>query len=382
MAFNGAGTFNRIYNWVNDKNNGINITASRTDTEDDGFATGLSTCITKDGQTTISANIPMNTHKFTGLTTGSAATDSCTLGQAQTNTAGFVAAGGTADAITAAYSPALSSLTDGIILRVRAGAANATTTPTFSPSSLTAHTITKNGNQALVAGDIFGSGHELLLQYNLAGTRWELLNPAVNATTFLTSATAASTYAPLASPTFTGTPSLPTGSTAVTQTAGNSSTKLATTAFVTTAPTINQPNLVGTTTNDSAASGSVGEFVSSTVSSGSAVSLTSATSANVTSISLTAGDWDVWGSEVLTNTGAGSSNQEIAGISTTSATLPTPPVGYALLQGTVGSAGIVSLNIPTQRISIASTTTVYLVANVTFTGSFTAYGYINARRKR
>ena len=40
------------------------------------------------------------------------------------------------------------------------------------------------------------------------------------------------TRAPLASPTFTGTPSLPTGTTAVTQTVGDNTTKLATTAFV------------------------------------------------------------------------------------------------------------------------------------------------------
>jgi hypothetical protein len=52
---------------------------------------------------------------------------------------------------------------------------------------------------------------------------------------YLTTATAASTYAPLASPTFSGTPSLPTGTTGVTQSAGNSSTALATTAFVTAA---------------------------------------------------------------------------------------------------------------------------------------------------
>lgn len=43
--------------------------------------------------------------------------------------------------------------------------------------------------------------------------------------------------AALASPTFTGTPSLPTGTTGVTQTAGDSSTKLATTAYVMTAVT-------------------------------------------------------------------------------------------------------------------------------------------------
>ena len=38
--------------------------------------------------------------------------------------------------------------------------------------------------------------------------------------------------ASIASPTFTGTPTLPTGAIAVTQTAGNSSTSIATTAFV------------------------------------------------------------------------------------------------------------------------------------------------------
>ena len=45
-------------------------------------------------------------------------------------------------------------------------------------------------------------------------------------------ATAISTKSDLSSPTFTGTPSLPTGTTGVTQTATNSSTLMATTAFV------------------------------------------------------------------------------------------------------------------------------------------------------
>ena len=45
--------------------------------------------------------------------------------------------------------------------------------------------------------------------------------------------TALALKAPLASPTFTGTPTLPTGTIATTQSAGNSSTAVATTAFVT-----------------------------------------------------------------------------------------------------------------------------------------------------
>ena len=60
-------------------------------------------------------------------------------------------------------------------------------------------------------------------------------------TEFNNIATAVATKADVNSPTFTGTPSLPTGTTAVTQTAGNSSTFLATTAFVQTALQIIYP---------------------------------------------------------------------------------------------------------------------------------------------
>lgn len=53
-----------------------------------------------------------------------------------------------------------------------------------------------------------------------------------------------SAFAPIASPTFTGTPSLPTGTTGTTQSAGDSSTKLATTAFVATR-VVGVPTVVG-----------------------------------------------------------------------------------------------------------------------------------------
>jgi hypothetical protein len=178
MAFNGSGLFVRLYNWVNDANAAIDITASRVDAEDDGFATGLSNCITKDGQQTITANIPFNSKKITGLGAGTLATDAAQVAQAQSGQLNWVAAGGTADALTATFSPVHTALSDGLICYVRAAHANATTTPTFSADTLTAHTITKNGNQALVAGDIYGAGHEIILRYNSTNTVWELMNPA------------------------------------------------------------------------------------------------------------------------------------------------------------------------------------------------------------
>lgn len=91
----------------------------------------------------------------------------------------WIAAGGTADAITATYSPPVKVLVDGMLLGFRATAANATTTPTFAPNGLTARTIVKRGGGALVAGDIPGNLSECVVRYNLANTRWELINPAM-----------------------------------------------------------------------------------------------------------------------------------------------------------------------------------------------------------
>lgn len=90
----------------------------------------------------------------------------------------WIVAAGTADAITATYSPVIAALVDGQFCQFRATAANATTTPTFAPNGLTAQTITKKGGVALAAGDIPGNLAEVILRYNLANTRWELLNPA------------------------------------------------------------------------------------------------------------------------------------------------------------------------------------------------------------
>lgn len=142
----------------------------------------------------------------------------------------------------------------------------------------------------------------------------------------------------------------------------------------------------GTGTNDSAAAGIVGEIIESTVLVGSVVALTTATSANVTSISLTAGDWDVWGN-VWFNPAATTSITRMQGaINTTSATLPTAPgagARFAHSQAALVPNAQIGYPVGQLRISLSGTTTVYLVAEATFTVStLGAYGYIGARRVR
>jgi hypothetical protein len=69
MAYNGAGLFSRLYSWVNDAANGINIRADRMDQEMDGFAQGLSNCITRDGQGKPSSAIDWNNQDLTNVRT-------------------------------------------------------------------------------------------------------------------------------------------------------------------------------------------------------------------------------------------------------------------------------------------------------------------------
>jgi hypothetical protein len=84
MAFNGSGTFVRLYSWANDKIALIKIRADRMDNEMNGFATGLSNCITRDGQSPATGNIPMGGNKITGLGTGTSSTDAATVAQINT----------------------------------------------------------------------------------------------------------------------------------------------------------------------------------------------------------------------------------------------------------------------------------------------------------
>lgn len=95
------------------------------------------------------------------------------------------AAGGTADALTGTFTPAVAALTNGMVLYVRAGSANATATPTFTPYGgvIAAKTVVKGNNIALVAGDIAGAGHWLALQYDATLDKFVLLNPATGIST-------------------------------------------------------------------------------------------------------------------------------------------------------------------------------------------------------
>lgn len=175
MPYNGSGVFS-TYTPGNPVVTGTTISSTWANNTLSDIATGLSTAITKDGQTTVTANIPMAGFKITGLGLGTASTDAASLANIQANTGTYVATvGGTADAITLTPSPAIAAYAAGQSFSFIASGAN-TTAVTVAISGLTAKSVTKAGSTALVAGDI-ASGALTTIEYD--GTRFQLLGAGV-----------------------------------------------------------------------------------------------------------------------------------------------------------------------------------------------------------
>jgi hypothetical protein len=171
MSFNGSGTF--VINSAGQPvvaNTVISATTFNALTSD--LANGLSTCITKDGQTTPTANIPMGGFKITNLATGTAASDAATVAQIQSNGAALVTVTGT-DTLTGTLTPALVAYVTGAVYYFVAPATN-TGAVTLNIDTLGAKNVTRDGTTALVAGDIV-SGEMVAVVYD--GTRFQLISP-------------------------------------------------------------------------------------------------------------------------------------------------------------------------------------------------------------
>lgn len=171
MAYDGSGKFNRVDNWAADAQAGTKITASLMDAEHDGFATGLSTCITKDGQTTITANLPMGGYRHTGVGNAAARTDYAAAGQIQDGALTYAGTSSGTNTITCSLSPAITAYATGMVIRFKAGGAN-TGAATVNVNSVGAKDIKKDVSTALASGDI-ASGQMVTLAYD--GTNFQLI---------------------------------------------------------------------------------------------------------------------------------------------------------------------------------------------------------------
>lgn len=171
MSFNGSGTF-QINTAGQPVVTGTVISSTAFNALTADLATGLSTCITKDGQTTPSANIPMGGFKITNLANGTNSTDAVNLGQLQSSAAKYLTVSGT-DTITASLTPALGAYTAGDTFSFKVANTN-TSSVTINIDSLGAKAITRDGTTALAANDLVAD-EIVTIVYD--GTRFQVINP-------------------------------------------------------------------------------------------------------------------------------------------------------------------------------------------------------------
>lgn len=164
MPFNGSGVYTLPAG--NPVVTGTVISSTVQNNTMSDVATALTDCVTRDGQSPPTQNLPMGNFHLTGLSVGTARTDSATVGQLQDNSASILSTvGGTGDAITAGATPALTAYNTGAQFVYVPTATNTVGTPTINISALGAKTITQSNGQGLWAG-AFVVGTPYLLYFD------------------------------------------------------------------------------------------------------------------------------------------------------------------------------------------------------------------------
>lgn len=136
-------------------------------------ATALTDCVTRDGQSPPTANVPMGGFQITGLANGTTRGAAVNAGQVQDGgltTLGSVA--GT-DTITAASAPLITAYVAGQTFDFIAAGANTTNAVTLNINSLGAKSVTEYGAIALAPGDI-QAGQSVRVRYD--GTQFQVIS--------------------------------------------------------------------------------------------------------------------------------------------------------------------------------------------------------------
>lgn len=170
LSYNGSGTF--VINTAGQPVvSGTTITSAAFNLLTADLGTGLSTALTKDGQTTPTANIKMGGYKIVNLAKGTVSTDAVNYGQLQSSVTQLLTVTGT-DTYAGTASPTYTAYVAGdlfnfVVPNTNTGAA------TLNIDTLGAKAITRTGAVALVAGDMIATQ---IAQVVYDGTRFQLLD--------------------------------------------------------------------------------------------------------------------------------------------------------------------------------------------------------------
>jgi hypothetical protein len=172
------GVFTGTGIWAKDRDAGTKITAAHHDTNDDDLATGINTCITKDGQNAFTGAADLGSQKITALGDGTAHTDGLNIGQVQDGFGVFQATdSGSANTYAIALSPAVTAYAAGQMFTFKAANANSGAS-TLNVNGLGTKDLKKNHDVALASGDI---EQNALVTAAYDGTQFQVISQLGNA---------------------------------------------------------------------------------------------------------------------------------------------------------------------------------------------------------
>lgn len=181
MAWNGSGQFTRNNGsasggdvWNQDKIAARQITATLHDTHDEDLATGLENCVTRDGQNSPSADLPMSGYKHTNVGDATARTHYAKVSQIQDSS--YLNGGtstGAANNYAVNLSPVITSLVLGMRVRFIAHQAN-TTTCFLNLNGLGATQIRGKRDQVSLGEDAILLNELVEVEYD--GNFWRLIS--------------------------------------------------------------------------------------------------------------------------------------------------------------------------------------------------------------
>ena len=173
MAFNGVGIYVPVPAPDFPAIAGTTILASQYNAEINDIATALSTCLTRDGQSTATADQPMGGFKHTNVSIATARNQYARAAEVQDGALMRLSSVAGSNTITTTIPFALPAYVISQFFTFIPAATN-TTAVTINISGIGAKSITKNGAAALVAGDLLINAAAIIF-YD--GVNFQLLNP-------------------------------------------------------------------------------------------------------------------------------------------------------------------------------------------------------------
>lgn len=175
MPFNGGGTFVRetpvatgAIAWADTVVAGdTTISTNDHDFHDQDIAAGLSGCVTRNGQSPATANLPMGNFHHTGVSNATARNQYLAAGQLQDGGVMFATTSGSSGTYTATLSPAITAYVDGAEYHIRFTAACGANVPTLNLNGVGALSIYAPNSQALGGGSITALS-DMTLRYSAA----------------------------------------------------------------------------------------------------------------------------------------------------------------------------------------------------------------------